>query len=961
MTDRGASSVNRAALFAGGGDMGRRILAHDWAATPLGPIDGWDAALLHGTSLMLAASAEIVLFWGPDHIALYNDAYAPTIGTKHPAALGRPARESWSELWDDLRPLLDHVRDTGETFSAKSRRFYIERAGYGEDVFFDVSYSAVRGADGAIEGVLCIVAETTEQVRARDALTRERMQLVEMFDSAPSFMAVLRGPSHVFDLANRSCLALIGRGEEIIGQPLLRAVPEIAEQGLIEILDTVRATGRTFRAEGRSLWFVPEGGEAIEHILDFVYQPMTDAAGQVTGIFVEGIDNTERHRAEGALRESREAMALAAEAAEIGTWSLDPRTGELRWDGTTKAMFGISLGVPVSLDDLYAGIHPDDAAQTLTAFEAALDPGRRASFESEFRTLGAEDGRLRWVAARGRAFFEDGVCIRATGTALDITDRHNATEALRESEQRFRTLADTAPALIWLTDSAGGVEFANRSFETLLGVTPEEMVRDGWLRIVAPEMRARMTGLRDRVRAGRKAFSGDIRVIDVAGQSRWIHVEGRPRLLGETFQGYIACAVDITEAHLAGEALERRIAERTAELAEANRRLTEQIAERQRAEEALHQLQRLEAVGQLTSGVAHDFNNLLTVIVGNVEMIERAGIADDRQRRRLQHVRAAADRGAALTAQLLAFARRSRLEAKAVDLNRMVAGMRDMLDRALGGTVAVTTRLGDDLWPAMVDATQMELIVLNLAINARDAMPGGGTITIGTRNVAIGGAAGDAPELPPPGDYVCVSVSDTGTGMPPEVRARVFEPFFTTKPVGKGSGLGLAQVYGVARQSGGGVTIESAPGEGTVVRVFLPRADAAPPITVEIAPASAPADAVGRTVLVLDDDDPVREVAAGALRDAGFRVVEAAAGEAALAAIEADERIALVLADFAMPAMNGVEFAERAARLAPHLPVLFATGYADLGAIADISEERIVQKPYRSVDLVARVRRALSA
>ncbi|MGH1590132.1 response regulator [Methylobacterium phyllosphaerae] len=414
------------------------------------------------------------------------------------------------------------------------------------------------------------------------------------------------------------------------------------------------------------------------------------------------------------------------------------------------------------------------------------------------------------------------------------------------------------------------------------------------------------------------------------------------------------------------QTLEARIAERTRELAEANAALQAQIVERERAEEALRLAQRLEAVGQLTSGVAHDFNNLLTVIAGNIEFLERA-VSDERSKRRLAMMRGAAARGASLTAQLLAFSRRQRLDPSPVSLNTTVASMRDLLQSSIGGAVRIETMLQPDLWPARVDATQIELVILNLAINARDAMAVGGRLIIETANVTIT-APPMRPERPSPGEYVMISVSDTGTGMPPEVLARVFEPFFTTKEVGKGSGLGLAQVYGFVKQSGGGIRIDTVPGEGTSIKVYLPRDESeadgndVKPEPVDCAvrhpPGSTP------VLLVVDDDAEVREVTATRLVETGYDVREAGSGLQALAFLEADPCIDLIVIDFAMPGMNGAEAATEIRRRWPALPVLFVTGFADTGALAQagvVGTDGIVQKPFRDGELERKVAGMLSA
>jgi signal transduction histidine kinase len=412
--------------------------------------------------------------------------------------------------------------------------------------------------------------------------------------------------------------------------------------------------------------------------------------------------------------------------------------------------------------------------------------------------------------------------------------------------------------------------------------------------------------------------------------------------------------------HLAEE-LESRVVERTTELAAANRQLLSQIQERERVESTLRQMQRLEAVGQLTSGVAHDFNNLLTVVLGNIGFLEKGLVAagvNGKLAQRLDYMRAAAERGAKLTDQLLSFSRRQRLEPRSLDLNESVAGMRDLLHSTLGGSVHIETKLHRGLWAALADPTQLELAVLNLAINARDAMQVGGTLKVETENVTLGPAL--YPEEPPEGDYVGVCVSDTGTGMTEEVRARVFEPFFTTKEAGKGSGLGLSQVLGFAKQSGGGVRIVSRIGEGTSVHIYLPRAEGGR-IKEKLGSAevSTPHTFSGARILLIDDDNAVREITREMLNELGYLVFEVGSGGAALDFLEKEPNIHLMIADFAMPGMNGAELARQTQANRRNLPILFVTGYADRTALAGFDEAHIVGKPFVKDELAKKVRLAL--
>jgi signal transduction histidine kinase len=411
------------------------------------------------------------------------------------------------------------------------------------------------------------------------------------------------------------------------------------------------------------------------------------------------------------------------------------------------------------------------------------------------------------------------------------------------------------------------------------------------------------------------------------------------------------------------EELESRVQERTAELEAANRQLLGQIEERERVESTLRQMQRLEAIGQLTSGVAHDFNNLLTVVLGNIGFLEKglaAANIDGKLSQRLGYMRAAAERGAKLTDQLLSFSRRQRLEPRLLDLNETVAGMRDLLQSTMGGSIHIETKLHRGLWTAFVDPTQLELAILNLAINARDAMQVGGMLKVGTNNVTLGPAL--YPEEPPAGDYVAVTVSDTGTGMTDNVRSKVFEPFFTTKDVGKGSGLGLSQVLGFAKQSGGGVCIESHVGQGTAVHIYLPRAAGAvrnneKSIAARLNAAGAFA---GANILLVDDDNAVREITRAMLHELGYFVLEAGSGGAALELLDKEANIDLLIVDFAMPGMNGAEVARQASAKRPLLPILYVTGFADRTALTGIGDAQIIGKPFVDDELASKVRLAIA-
>lgn len=541
-----------------------------------------------------------------------------------------------------------------------------------------------------------------------------------------------------------------------------------------------------------------------------------------------------------------------------------------------------------------------------------------------------------------------------------LTERLLAAEALRESEERFRTLADCAPALIWINDRSGAVVYVNERYEELFGRPSPAFLGSGWAEVLhADDLPGVAADLEEACRSETN-LRLEFRVYDRAGEVRWLRAEAVARAAEGSFVGHVGACVDITDVRLAADQLERRIQERTGELAAANRQLLAEMAERERVEATMLRMQRLEAVGQLTAGVAHDFNNLLMVVLGNLGRLERAASPADR--RRLDMMRVAAERGSKLTAQLLAFSRRQKLEPKAVNLNEAVLSLEDLLRSTIGTTINLETNLDADAWPALVDPTQIEMVILNLAINARDALDGGGVICVGTGNETVRRPR-NRPEEPEPGDYVVLSVRDGGCGMTPEVLARVFEPFFTTKAVGRGSGLGLSQVLGFAKQSGGGVHVETKPGAGTEVRVYLPRASAQPrAVTPSLFTDGLQAATVrGGTILLVDDDEAVRETTAQMLDELGYKVVQAGSGGAALEILDSRRKVDLLVLDFAMPGMNGADVARAAAARRPGLPILFVTGYADLAAIADLGEDQVIRKPFEERELARRVTRALAA
>jgi len=645
----------------------------------------------------------------------------------------------------------------------------------------------------------------------------------------------------------------------------------------------------------------------------------------------------------------------------------------------------------------------------------------------------------------------------------DVTEQRIAERALRESEARFRRIADSAPLPMWVTRLDRSRDFVNQAYVELMGVDAEEARRINWMDRIHPDDRAQVIADSVAGEASGEIFTTEARFEARPGEWRWMRGVSQPRFGPDgELVGYIGASTDITLAKEAELELRRKVEDRTAKLQASEARVraifdtvlevivllepdgtileinrvkaswraanpsqaiggkiwdsptmraypqhiplmkqavadaangipfsreikmeregvptayldysiqpirdaagaiiyllaeARDITDLKGAQEQLRQSQKMEALGQLTGGIAHDFNNLLTVVVGGLDLIARQ-VTDERLKRYATNALTAAERGARLTAQLLAFSRVQRLEVKPTMVAPLIEGMGPLLRNVLGPAIIKQLSLDEGPMPVMADPTQLELAVLNLAINARDAMPDGGTLSIATAPVQVSGDA----ELED-GDYLELSVRDTGTGMEPDVLARAFDPFFTTKEVGKGTGLGLSMVYGVARQSGGTARIDSEVGAGTTIHLFFKRADRAAEreeATAELESAQ-PADR-SASILVIDDDPDVRDFIAESLSDLGYTVRTEADGAAGLAAF-AKVRPDVVILDYAMPGLAGGEVAARILKLVPGQPILFVSGYSESAAISRAAPHaRMLAKPFKPDALDAAVRDAL--
>jgi PAS domain S-box-containing protein len=635
-----------------------------------------------------------------------------------------------------------------------------------------------------------------------------------------------------------------------------------------------------------------------------------------------------------ALDRSEARLRMAQDAAGVGLWDYDLATDKSVWSPAVYRSLGLDPSGPATMDELLKAVHPDDREKMrrrATGRDGRLDT-------VEYRVIWP-DGQVRWLLSRGEVLRdpETGAVVGAAGANIDITERRCADEQLRESEARFRALADSAPIMMWVLAADGRREFINQASLDFLGLSNEEALQFDWRARIAPEDLAQALAARAAGEAARELYVMEGRYRRADGEWRWLRSVWRPRLgpAGD-FHGYIGVGIDVTEARQAETDL-KHINELLAERVEAA------LSERDAAEAALRHSQKLEALGQLTGGVAHDFNNLLTVIIGALDLIQRHPADTERRERMIEAALGAARRGERLTQQLLAFGRRQTLKPEPGRIDDLLAEAEPLLRRAVGEAVSFTVTLAAREAVAMVDLGQFEAAILNLVVNARDAVSPGGAIRVETHVCEL--AEGEVAETPA-GPYVRLDVHDTGVGMTPATLARAFDPFFTTKEVGKGTGLGLSQVHGFAHQSGGGVTIESEPGKGATVRLYLPRTAAMPAID-DAAPAPPPAGPA-LNVLLVEDDAAVGDMVEAILEELGHAVMRADGVETALELLKSVLPFDLMLTDLIMPgALTGVDLSHEAVKLRPGLPVILSSGYTgEALASAEGAPWPLLRKPY---------------
>ncbi|MGI4944710.1 MAG: PAS domain-containing protein, partial [Janthinobacterium lividum] len=770
------------AFLAGGGEIGMAVRAHDWSASPLGRTDTWPSVLRHTLSLMLNSPESMYLLWGPDLTFFFNDAYCPILGPRFEGALGQPIRQLWADAWGAVRPAVEQAL-AGQASRFEDAPISMARHGVPEQTWWSYSFSPVHDDAGQVAGVLCFTTETTARVQGEQRLAAEVSRQRRLLQQMPGFVCVLSGPDHVYDYVNDAYVTICGP-RAFIGRSMRDVFPELEGQGFHELLDRVYATGQPFAARAMPIRLAGEDGDRF---IDLLYQPIRDEADAVTGIFVGGYDVTEENRAAAALRELNadlERQVVERTQARGRTWQVSPdlmgalnargyfETSNPAWQGLLGWSEAEVAGVSI-----WELLHPDDLERTRAAC-ALTQAGRPiVQFPNRHR---CKDGSYRWISWVGVP--EDGL-VYCTGRDITAEKQREAELAVRTAERDLLAkIVETTDVMVMVSDLDYNILAINQAnadeFERIYGVRPR--VGDNMLALLAgqPEHQAQV-----RATWGRGLSGEEVTFIEDFGDPD----RGRPyyeikfRTLRNEGGERIGCYQFVTD-----------VTERLREQA----RLAE-------VQEALRQSQKMEAVGQLTGGIAHDFNNMLQAIGGSLELVQRRveqGRAAE-VARFVDSARGTVARAAALTHRLLAFARRQSLQPKPVVADTLILGMETLLRQTIGPAIAVELRMCDGTWPVLCDPNQLENVLLNLAINARDAMPAGGRLTITTRHVRLSRADIADQEGAAPGDFVEIAVADTGTGMDEATRARAFEPFFTTKPIGQGTGLGLSQLYGFVRQS----------------------------------------------------------------------------------------------------------------------------------------------------------------
>ena len=797
-------------FLARGGEMGMLTRAKDWSKTAVGPIESWPQSLRTTLGILLNSKFPMFLFWGPEHICFYNDAYRPSLGRegKHPFILGEKGADFWPEIWDFIKPLIDQVVTEGEATWHEDQFLPIYRNGKMEDVYWTFSYSPVNNDSGKIDGVLVICNETTDKVKMLNKLEESNTRYLNNILQTPSAMCVFRGPEFVVEIANDLMLELWGKkNSEVQNKPIFEALPEVKGQGLETVLENVYTTGEKFEAHER-LVKLPREGEIEDVYVNFVYEALKEPDGTISGIVAVANDVTAQVDARKKVEDAEQRARLAAEIAEIVTWELNVPTQELIYSENLPALFGYKRNKKLTRPDILHQIYPDDISILEKAYKVAL---RTSIYKYEARII-KPDNTISWIKAHGKIFFDDNTePVKMIGTIMDITDEKNSQHILMKSEEKFRLLADSMPQFIWTGDEMGNLNYFNKSVYTFSGLSEKEIEKDGWLQIVHPDDReANINGWMEAIKTGND-FLLEHRFRRYDGEYRWQLSRAIAQKDEEgNIQMWVGTSTDIHDQKNFTDKLEKEVYERTAQLELKNKDLINMNIE-------------LQSFAYISS---HDLQEPLRKIQ---TFASRLADLDDQNisakaKTYLNRIEVSAKRMQTLIQDLLAYSRTNSADRVFVktNLDEIAEEIQSDFSERIEETNAVIDF--DPLGGATVIPFQFRQLLHNLIGNSLKFSKKGETPHIEVRASRIKGNEIGIPVIYPEKMYYHLKISDNGIGFDDEYKERIFDVFqrLNTESEFSGTGIGLAIVKKIVENHKGVITAHSEKGNGATFEIFLP-------------------------------------------------------------------------------------------------------------------------------------------
>lgn len=797
-------------FLARGGEMGMLTRAKDWSKTAVGPIESWPQSLRTTLGILLNSKFPMFLFWGPEHICFYNDAYRPSLGRegKHPFILGEKGADFWPEIWDFIKPLIDQVVTEGEATWHEDQFLPIYRNGKMEDVYWTFSYSPVNNDSGKIDGVLVICNETTDKVKMLNKLEESNTRYLNNILQTPSAMCVFRGPEFVVEIANDLMLELWGKkNSEVQNKPIFEALPEVKGQGLETVLENVYTTGEKFEAHER-LVKLPREGEIEDVYVNFVYEALKEPDGTISGIVAVANDVTAQVDARKKVEDAEQRARLAAEIAEIVTWELNVPTQELIYSENLPALFGYKRNKKLTRPDILHQIYPDDISILEKAYKVAL---RTSIYKYEARII-KPDNTISWIKAHGKIFFDDNTePVKMIGTIMDITDEKNSQHILMKSEEKFRLLADSMPQFIWTGDEMGNLNYFNKSVYTFSGLSEKEIEKDGWLQIVHPDDReANINGWMEAIKTGND-FLLEHRFRRYDGEYRWQLSRAIAQKDEEgNIQMWVGTSTDIHDQKNFTDKLEKEVYERTAQLELKNKDLINMNIE-------------LQSFAYISS---HDLQEPLRKIQ---TFASRLADLDDQNisakaKTYLNRIEVSAKRMQTLIQDLLAYSRTNSADRVFVktNLDEIAEEIQSDFSERIEETNAVIDF--DPLGGATVIPFQFRQLLHNLIGNSLKFSKKGETPHIEVRASRIKGNKIGIPVIYPEKMYYHLKISDNGIGFDDEYKERIFDVFqrLNTESEFSGTGIGLAIVKKIVENHKGVITAHSEKGNGATFEIYLP-------------------------------------------------------------------------------------------------------------------------------------------